>query len=580
MNWAQLRAILWLRWRLTRNQFSRGGQLNAVLSVLFAALLLMAATLLGIAGIFIGAFVAAKASSRTLLLIWDGVIFGFLFIWLLGIVVEIQRSESIDVTRLLHLPVTLPQVFGFNFAVSHFTPPFVLLLPGMVGLYLGLTFSVGWVMAPLLAVVLSLMFLITAWTYCLRGWLSALMVNKRRRRAVIVWITLLVVLIGQLPNLLVHSPAFLKNRRQPQPSAQGEAKGSQPADAQRRPELPEWFFQAHVAVPPAWVGYCAMELKENRLTPALAATTAALLIGALGLLRAYRLTLRFYLGADERIRVKPSRPTHPRAAGRLLLERSLPGLPDDTAGLVLATFRSLLRAPEMKMAAVMPIAFGIVALSLSFRLPKGRVPGRWSELAATAAVVLVGFSLGPAMSNVFGLDRDSFRSLVLLPTRRHHILLAKNLAYFPFAAVAGLLMLAVAAWRAHLSFSAFATGLVQLPTCFLLFCVFCNLCSILVPFRLTPGTLQAKKPKPIVFVAIMCVMLMAPMAMPLILIPPGLHLLFTNLGWVPWLPVNFVSALVVLAGVLGLYGALLPLQGRLLEKREQIILREVTEEVE
>ena len=34
MNWEQLRAILWLRWRLTRNQFTRGGQLNAVLSVL------------------------------------------------------------------------------------------------------------------------------------------------------------------------------------------------------------------------------------------------------------------------------------------------------------------------------------------------------------------------------------------------------------------------------------------------------------------------------------------------------------------------------------------------------------------
>ena len=34
MNWEQLQTILWLRWRLTRNQFVRGGQVNAVLAIL------------------------------------------------------------------------------------------------------------------------------------------------------------------------------------------------------------------------------------------------------------------------------------------------------------------------------------------------------------------------------------------------------------------------------------------------------------------------------------------------------------------------------------------------------------------
>jgi hypothetical protein len=101
-----------------------------------------------------------------------------------------------------------------------------------------------------------------------------------------------------------------------------------------------------------------------------------------------------------------------------------------------------------------------------------------------------------------------------------------------------------------------------------------------VPYRFAPGTLQAKKPKPIVFLAVLCVMLMVPMISPLILIPPGLELLFSSFGWVPWLPVNLLSALVILGGALALYAALLPFQGQLLQKREQIILREVTEEVE
>src|SRR5438093_2425417 len=171
MNWEQLRAILWLRWRLTRNQFTRGGQLNAVLSVLIGTLLLMASGLLGIVSIFVGALVVAKTSAPALLVIWDGVLFAFLLFWLSGLMVEIQRSESIDIPKLLHLPVTLPQVFVFNYAVSHFTPALLLMLPGMIGLCLGLTLGAGWAMAPLLGVLLSLMFLLTAWTYCLRGWL-------------------------------------------------------------------------------------------------------------------------------------------------------------------------------------------------------------------------------------------------------------------------------------------------------------------------------------------------------------------------------------------------------------------------
>src|SRR5262249_51912873 len=136
--------------------------------------------------------------------------------WLGALMVEIQRSESIDIPKLLHLPVTLSQVFVFNYAASHFTPALVLLLPAMIGLCLGLTLGAGWRMAPLAGVLLSVLFLITAWTYCLRGWLAALMVNKRRRRAIIVWLTLVLVLLGQSPNLLIHSRLFPKHERRPQ----------------------------------------------------------------------------------------------------------------------------------------------------------------------------------------------------------------------------------------------------------------------------------------------------------------------------------------------------------------------------
>jgi hypothetical protein len=68
--------------------------------------------------------------------------------------------------------------------------------------------------------------------------------------------------------------------------------------------------------------------------------------------------------------------------------------------------------------------------------------------------------------------------------------------------------------------------------------------------------------------------------MPVIGLPPGLQWLFSSQGWLTWLPVNLISAALVLAGVAWVYRIVLPLQGRLLQRRELAILVEVTEEVE
>ena len=53
-----------------------------------------------------------------------------------------------------------------------------------------------------------------------------------------------------------------------------------------------------------------------------------------------------------------------------------------------------------------------------------------------------------------------------------------------------------------------------------------------------------------------------------------------GLEWPAWIPVNLLATVAVLAGTLWLYRGLLPVQGRLLQRREQTILREVTEEIE
>jgi hypothetical protein len=583
MNWQQLRAILWLRWRLSRNQFIRGGQLNAVLSVIMLVVVLLVSVGLAVGGGALGWFLGAKdVPPQVLLLVWDGAIFAFLIFWFSGLMVEIQRSESVDLEKLLRLPITLQQVFVFNYAASHLTPSIIVLVPALLGLCLGLALGGGAVLALIAPVFLSFVFAVTAWTYCLRGWLAALMVNKRRRRAILVWITIAFVLVAQTPNLIFNS-RFFRDRTHPKRTASQKRADSFRNTGKESLTISEPILQAHIALPPGWAGYSAMSLKEHQVFPALAAAAASCLLGVLGLMRAYRMTLRFYLGAETVSRPNLNRnlnaPTlNPHRP--LFVERHLPWLAEDTAALTLATLRSLLRAPELKMALIMPIVMGAVMLSLYFTRPKGPIPESLGGLVATAAVTAAVFCLVPTMANVFGLDRNGFRALVLLPTERRHILLAKNLAFCPLIGAVTLALLLMVKLVVGLPWGTILAGLLQAPAAFFLFSLLCNYVSILAPYRLAQGTLQAKKPKAIVFLAVLGSFFVLPFVLLPMLIPPGLQLLAAGLEWPAWLPVNLLATVAVLAGAAWLYRGMLPIQGRLLQRREQIILREVTEEIE
>ena len=143
MDGAHLRTILWLRWRLSRNQWSRGGSVNAVLTFLLMGIGLAIGLAGGVAGLLVGLFLLDSAAAPVLLLVWDGIVMLFLFLWTLGLVSDIQRSESIDISRMLHLPVSLRGIFVINYLASHVTPSIVLFLPAMLGLSLGLIFGGG-----------------------------------------------------------------------------------------------------------------------------------------------------------------------------------------------------------------------------------------------------------------------------------------------------------------------------------------------------------------------------------------------------------------------------------------------------
>jgi hypothetical protein len=582
MNWSQLRTIIWLRWRLSRNQWSRGGTLNAVLTLIIAVIGLGLSLVGSLAGLVCGVLLLSKVPPPVMLIVWDLTFGVFLLMWLGGVVSEIQRSETIDISRLLHLPVSLRNVFVINYIASHLTLSIIFFLPVMLGVSTGLILGGRGFMVLMIPLVLGVVFMVTAWTYCLRGWLVALMMNKRRRRTIIAGVTFAFILLCQLPYILGNLMDD-NERRRPKTTESVQSDQQAPSRPRDRDKitLPHGLLVAHKVVPFLWVGNGAMSLATGNVWPAVLGAAGGFLLGGLGLRRAYRSTLRFYQGQTAG-KISKRKPKAEKLAGdgKNLIERQLPGVPEEAAASALAFFRCLTRAPEVKMMLgtnfIMLLIFG----TMIFVRRSANRGDNFKSFIATGAVVFMSLFLSQIMYNSFGFDRGGFRQLVLLPTPRKQILLGKNLAFLPLALGIGAILLVLVKIAMSISFVIFiATGL-QLLAAFLMISMVGNLISILVPCRIAAGSLKPTKSSTKTTILMLVSRLFFPMVMTPIFFPPALGWLFSKVGWLPSAPVNLFFSAAVLALLALFYRLSLGPLGELLQRREKEILEVVTKEIE
>jgi len=585
LNREQLKTILWLRWRLTRNQWQRAGGAGAVLAVIVAvgAVVLGGATFVG--GLLGAAFGLGKVKPEVVMGIWLGVTIIFLFFWLIGLLAELQRSETIDLQRLMHLPVALWQMFVINYVASHLALSIILMVPAMTGLALGLVLSRGPAMLLLLPLAWSMVFMISAWTYCLRGWLAAMMSNPRRRRAIIMGITLAFILAGQLPNLYFNVLGRKRSER-PKNATPEEVERDR---AERRAAERETLHQLIAVqkfIPPFWLPYGALGLAENRVLPALLGMGGCIGLGVLGLRRAYRSTVRFYQGeTGDKAPASAVKPTQsaaalPAKAGKTLLELRLPVVPEQAAAVALGTFRSMLRAPEVKMAwATAFFVTVIVGASVLFRTTP-KIPAAARPFIVTGAMVFSLFMLVQFLANQFGFDRQGFRAFVLSPVDRRLILLGKNLSTWPVGGTFGLLVLVMTSFWLRLPIlTALAAGF-QLATILLLGSLAGNLLSILVPFRIQSGSMKPTKMPALAIVTMVVFQMLFPLVMLPVFVPPFLEWLWQLAGWPGPIPVNLIFSVLLATLAAILYWQTLGSFGRLLQRREIKILQTVTAEQE
>ena len=115
---------------------------------------------------------------------------------------ELHRSDPLSLDKFLHLPVSITGIFLINYLSSLVNPILIIFVPAMFALGIGLAIAKGPALLLLLPLVAAFLLMVTALTYQFQGWLAALMVNKRRRRTIIVLLTMGVILVFQLPNLI------------------------------------------------------------------------------------------------------------------------------------------------------------------------------------------------------------------------------------------------------------------------------------------------------------------------------------------------------------------------------------------
>jgi hypothetical protein len=483
----------------------------------------------------------------------------------------------------MHLPVALGQMFVINYLVSHLALSIILCVPAMLGLALGMVIARGFEMSLLIPLALSMVFMVTAWTYCLRGWLAAMMTNPRRRRAIIMGITLMFVLLGQAPNLYFNVIQHHSRQFNQQPVTNEDRQVRNSAEREKLNQ----FLAAQKFIPPLWLPWGAQALAEGLPLPALLGTLGCSVIGALGLRRAYRTTVKFYhgeAGGMAAVRIKSANPptaasTSTQTCGHFL-ELRLPAVPEQAAALALASFRSMLRAPEVKMAwgfpFIMLIIFG--AMFLSKATPE--VNEAVKPFIAAGAMSVSVFTLFQFFANQFGFDRDGFRALMLSPTERRLILLGKNLACLPASALLALAVLGFISIRLHLSLPMILAALFQLATILLLATTGGNLFSILVPWRIQPGSMKPTKMSGLATLTLFLRQLLFPVMISPVFVPPLAGWLWQKAGLPGLIPVDLILSLALATAAGFIYWQTLQAFGRWLQRRETKILNVVTIEVE
>ncbi len=610
MNGRHLAAFVWLRWRVLMNQWRRAGRFNFVLLTIIVGAAIATAV-----PMFLGTFALAislipRARPAQLMLAMDVMLGGFSFFWLIGLAAELQRGDPINLSKFLHLPVSASGAFLINYLSSLARISLILFVPPLLGFSLALVYAQGisQILAPF--GVLAFFLMITALTYQLQGWLAALMSNPRKRRAVGVFATLILVAISQTPNMInmmVQKAAMERQlldnaqlqkdlaeidripvktagdaderNRQRQVLLERRAQEQLAALGARQMEVENQASLFNMIIPLGWVAYGVKAAAENWFLPSALAFGGMAMIGIASLAKGYRATLAMYQGkaSARRSIAAPAaaRAARPTGKGAGMLEWRIPGTSEQVSAVACAGLRSLLRAPEAKLLLIGPLVMMIVLFQV-FSSAAIKAPEALRPLFITGAIAFSIVTFVQYMGNLFGVDRDGFRVFVLSAASRRDILLGKNLIFVVPTSLVALLTTLVFEYFSPLRWDHLLAIVPLFVSFYLVYCTVMNFSSILTPMQITQASFKPTNPKASFVLIQFLLMLLVPALMALVAFPIAIEPVLNWLGWSYGLPIGLILSTVECLVIAVLYMVILGWQGRMLQAREMRILEVIT----
>ena len=605
MNFSHLAAIVRMRWQMMRNRFRRSSQANWIFTIILTVLAALCSFGSFVFTVGWGKFFLAKMDPFYVIYVWDAFAVMFLFSWMIGLMTELQRSEMLSLKNLLHLPISLREAFFLNYASSFASLTILLLVPTMLGVCVASVLHFGIKSLVAFALLISFLFMVTAVTYLLRGWLARLMENKRTRGTVIAVTTIGFVLICQLPMMVnmasigsmgdaarERNAAYTTELSELEKQLKSESisledytasvESTKEAFTQREKELSEATKAAitkkaklvNASLPVGWLPYGASAAATGAVFTPWMCVTGMFTIGLASLVFSYRSTLRGYTGYHNKTYQAVARRKTKALSGESLLDQNVPLLTDTQSVIAMATLKSTLRAPEAKMALLTPLIFACVFGSMLFKGPLGQIPELALPWLGIGALTVSLMGMVQLMLNLFGLDRQGFRAYVLMPAQRRDILLGKNIGIFPIVGALSLLLIVFVGVVVKLEMTHIVATLLQVLIGYLLYSLISNYVSIVAPTGMAVGSMKPVSMK----LSVVVIQLVAVILIPIVIIPAALALATEQLNTevlhvVPnTIPVYLLLTLMQLPIAIWFYCRVLDRQGRYLHGREQAIL--------
>jgi len=596
-----------MRWQTMRNRFRKAGKANWIIAVILFVLASLCSVGSFLFAIGWGKMLLSMIEPFYVIYVWDAFACAFLFFWAMALMVELQRSELFSLRNLMHLPISLSGAFSLNYASSLASLTVLLCLPTMLGVCLASVLQFGVKSLVTFALLAAFMFMVTAVTYQLRGWLGRLMENKRTRGTMIAITTICFVMIFQIPNLvnlgtmksrsasrttfwaeqaerfeelelkLTAGELSVEDYQTARDVIEEEFEERRQADHEDRvAAINKTATTVNAALPIGWLPYGASAAAQGAIVWPWLYVVGMSTIGFASLTLAYRSTVRAYTGAHNKEYRAVARRTSKARASDSILEKDIPFLSGTQSVIATSTFRSTLRAPEAKMALLTPLIFACIFGSMFLTGQMDQIPEfmaarirPWYGIGALAMSVV---GMAQMTMNMFGLDRQGFRAYVLMPAARRDVLLGKNMGILPFVGVLSATLVIFIGIVTNTQLTHLVATLLQVIVAFLIYFVISNHTSIYAPLGLATGTM---KPVSMKF-SVIAMQFVAVLFTPLTVVPAILALaaeLGISFLWrIHGVPIYLLLTLVQLPVAIWMYRWAVTRQGRNLQEQEQKIL--------